>query len=139
RANSMGYAGGPLPYGEKMEYAKRAALAVLAQLAPQDLVGAIAFDAQPYELGTLLPVGTSRAALSGKIARLRYGGGTDFKDALEIARPNLVASRRRGPHLILLPHRGTNPHAQDHRELISPLPPDRLSVPTLPVCVRNGY
>src|SRR5439155_849646 len=51
RSNSMGYASGPdLPYGAKMEYAKRAALAVVGQLGPRDLVGAIAFDSQPYEL-----------------------------------------------------------------------------------------
>jgi len=53
----MGYASGPnLPYGAKMEYAKRAALAVVEQLGPRDLVGAIAFDSEPYELSPLLPL-----------------------------------------------------------------------------------
>ncbi|HYV56365.1 MAG TPA: VWA domain-containing protein [Candidatus Nitrosopolaris sp.] len=131
RSNSMGYASGALPYGEKMEYAKRAALAVLDQLAPQDLVGAIAFDSQPYELGALMPVAPGRAALSSKIARLRYGGGTDFKDALDIARRNLVASGRRVRHVILLTDGDTNRHAEDHVDLIAALAADRISVTTI--------
>ena len=131
RSNSMGYASGALPYGEKMEYAKRAALAVLDQLAPQDLVGAIAFDAQPYELGALLPVASSRAALAAKIARLRYGGGTDFKEALDISRRNLLASGRRVRHVILLTDGDTNRHAEDHVELIAALAADRISVTTI--------
>src|SRR5262249_48180221 len=46
RSNSMGYASSEpaFQYGEKMEYAKRAALAVIDQLGPRDLVGATAFD-----------------------------------------------------------------------------------------------
>ena len=131
RSNSMGYASGDLPYGEKMEYAKRAALAVLDQLAPQDLVAAIAFDAQPYEIGPLLPAGTSHAALATKIARLRYGGGTDFKDALDIARRNLVASGRRVRHVILLTDGDTNRHAEDHVELIARLAADGITVTTI--------
>src|SRR5204863_477056 len=100
RSNSMGYASGPdLQYGAKMEYAKRAALAVVDQLGPRDLVGAIAFDSEPYELGPLLPLAEGRAALTAKIRQLRYGGGTDFKEALDRARRSLVAAGRRGASL----------------------------------------
>src|SRR5207237_6710754 len=62
RSNSMGYSSSnpAVQFGEKMEYAKRAAIAVLNQLGPSDLVAAIAFDSQPYELGALRPVGESR-------------------------------------------------------------------------------
>src|SRR6185369_11718423 len=58
RSNSMGYSSTEpmLHNGEKMEYAKRAALAVLDQLGPTDLVGAIAFDSLPTELGPLRSV-----------------------------------------------------------------------------------
>ena len=80
-----------------MAYAKRAALAVLDQLGERDLVATIAFDSQPYELGPLLPAGESRAALAAKIQQIQYGGGTDFKEALDIARRNLVASGAHGP------------------------------------------
>src|SRR5439155_9705395 len=76
RSNSMGDVG--VQGTAKMEYAKRAALAVLEDLADQDLVGAIAFDAEAYEIGPLRPAGESRAALAAQIRRLRHGGGTDF-------------------------------------------------------------
>jgi Ca-activated chloride channel family protein len=131
RSNSMGYASSALAYGEKMEYAKRAALAVLDQLGPRDLVGAIAFDSQPYELGPLVPLGDGRAALAAKIARLQYGGGTDFKDALETARRELVAAGNRVRHVVLLTDGDTNRRAEDHDALIAALARDEVTVTTI--------
>jgi hypothetical protein len=52
RSNSMGADG-----ATKMDYAKRAALAVLDQLSPGDLVGALAFDETAVELAPLPPGG----------------------------------------------------------------------------------
>ena len=48
RSNSMGYNSriGTLRDGEKLRYAKEAALAVVRQLKDQDLVGVIVFDSQ---------------------------------------------------------------------------------------------
>src|SRR5207245_10733654 len=112
RSNSMGYSSSnpTVQFGEKMEYAKRAAIAVLDQLGPSDLVAAIAFDSQPYELGALRPVGEGRAALRAAIERIRYGGGTEFKDALDIARKKLLDSGRQVRHVILLTHGGATRH-----------------------------
>ena len=55
RSNSMGYNSriGTLRDGEKLRYAKEAALAVVRQLKDQDLVGVIAFDSQPHEISPL--------------------------------------------------------------------------------------
>jgi Mg-chelatase subunit ChlD len=133
RSNSMGYAGSqPMVHnGEKMEYAKRAALAVLDQLGARDLVAAIAFDAQPYELGPLQPAGESRAALGAKIQQIQYGGGTDFKDALDIARRHLIESGRRVRHVILLTDGDTNRGAEDHAELIAALTRAEITVTTI--------
>jgi Mg-chelatase subunit ChlD len=131
RSNSMGYQGEGLRAGEKMEYAKAAALAVLDQLAPQDLVGAIAFDAEPHELAALRPVGQSRGALAAKIQQLQYGGGTDFLDALEAARQSLVASAARVRHVILLTDGDTNRHTEDHAALIAELARDEITVTTI--------
>lgn len=129
RSNSMGYSSGPgVGYGDKMEYAKRAALAVLDQLAGRDLVGAIAFDSQPYELSPLLPVAESRAKLAARIQQLRYGGGTDFKEALDRARRALVASGGRVRHVILLTDGDTNRHTEDHLDLIDQLARDEITV-----------
>jgi Mg-chelatase subunit ChlD len=131
RSNSMGYQSEGLRAGEKMEYAKAAALAVLDQLAPQDFVGAIAFDAQPYVLGTLRPVSQSRGALGAKIQQLQYGGGTDFLDALEAARQSLVASPARVRHVILLTDGDTNRHTEDHAAVIAELAHDEITVTTI--------
>jgi len=133
RSNSMGYSSSnpAVQFGEKMEYAKRAAIAVLEQLGPSDLVGAIAFDSQPYELGRLRPVAESRGALRAAIERLQYGGGTDFKDALDIARGNLVDSGRRVRHVILLTDGDTNRHPEDHVELIAALARAEITVTTI--------
>src|SRR5262249_11694091 len=130
RSNSMGYSTRPDPggEGEKMEYARRAALAVLDQLGPHDLAGAIAFDSQPYELGPLLPVSDGRPALAARIRALRHGGGTDFKEALDMARRDLVASGRRVRHIILLTDGDTNRRADDHVDLIAALARDDITV-----------
>lgn len=133
RSNSMGYSSteAMLRNGEKMEYAKRAALAVLDQLGPSDLVGAIAFDSLPTELGPLRPVRESRGALAAKIQQLQYGGGTDFKDALDIARRHLIESGRRVRHIILLTDGDTNRGAEDHVELIAALARAEVTVTTI--------
>ena len=133
RSNSMGYSSTQemVHNGEKMEYAKRAALAVLDQLGANDLVGAIAFDSLPTELGALRPVSESRGALAAKIQQLQYGGGTDFKDALDIARRHLVESGRRVRHIILLTDGDTNRGAEDHAELIAALARAEITVTTI--------
>jgi len=87
---------------------------VIDQLGPRDLVGAIAFDSEPYELGALLPLAEGRAALGAKISQLQYGGGTDFKAALDAARRSLIAAGRRVRHVILLTDGDTNRSAADH-------------------------
>ena len=133
RSNSMGYASHAptLHNGEKMAYAKRAALAVLDQLGERDLVATIAFDSQPYELGPLLPAGESRAALAAKIQQIQYGGGTDFKEALDIARRNLVASGRTVRHVILLTDGDSNRAAEDHADVIAALARAEVTVTSI--------
>jgi Mg-chelatase subunit ChlD len=130
RSNSMGFSTRPDPTaeGEKMEYARRAALAVLDQLGPHDLVGAIAFDSQPYELGALVPVAEGRDALAARVRALRHGGGTDFKEALEIARHRLDAADRPARHIILLTDGDTNRRSDEHQDLIADLARDDITV-----------
>src|SRR5207247_809845 len=123
--------GPALQSGAKMAYAKRAALEVVDQLGPRDLVGAIAFDSEPYELGPLLPLAEGRAALTAKIRQLRYGGGTDFKEALDRARRSLVAAGRRVRHVVLLTDGDTNRSAPDHDHLIADLARDDVTVTTI--------
>jgi len=133
RSNSMGWSSDSpaVGYGDKMEYAKRAALAVLDQLAPDDLVGALAFDSRPYQLGALRRVADSRAELRDRIRALTYGGGTDFKDALETALRELLASGNRTRHVILLTDGDTNRHAADHDDVIAAYARAGVSVTTI--------
>jgi Mg-chelatase subunit ChlD len=140
RSNSMGFSSRPDPagQGEKMEYARRAALAVLDQLGPGDLVGAIAFDSQPYELGTLGAVTDVRDGLAISIRALRHGGGTDFKEALEIARHRLVDAARPVRHIILLTDGDTNRRSDDHQELIEELARDDITVTAIRIGQDTG-
>ncbi|HJW68549.1 MAG TPA: VWA domain-containing protein, partial [Candidatus Binatia bacterium] len=140
RSNSMGFSTRPDPggEGEKMEYARRAALAVLDQLGSHDLVGAIAFDSQPYELGPLVPVADGRDALAMRIRALRHGGGTDFKDALDIARRNLVNADRAVRHIILLTDGDTNRRSDDHLDLIAALARDEITVTSIRIGSDTG-
>jgi len=126
RSNSMADVA---PQGmAKIDYARRAALAVLDQLMPQDLVGAIAFDSEPYELGALAPVAEARAALTSKIRKLHPGGGTDFLDALAQAGRALAAAGPPVRHIVLLTDGDTNRHSEEHDAVLAELRRANVSV-----------
>ena len=135
RSNSMGYhIRNRLERSEdqaKLAYAKRAALAVVNQLKDTDMVGLIAFDSQPFEVAPLRPLKENRAVLDEDIPRLQPGGGTDFYDALESARSQLVDSRIGTKHAILLTDGDTNRGAADHYPLIAALEKAGISVTTI--------
>src|ERR1700723_3296692 len=92
RSNSMSYdSGDPAGReGERIRCAKRAASGLPRQLDDTDMAGVIAFDSQPYVLAHLQPLGDDRGELENRIDRLQPGGGTDFKDALEIAEREIL-------------------------------------------------
>jgi Mg-chelatase subunit ChlD len=134
RSNSMGYNSriGTLRDGEKLRYAKEAAVAVVRQLRDQDLVGVIAFDSQPREIAALGPLHVNRARLEELIPKLVENGGTDFYDALASAREQLSASRVSRRHVILLTDGDTNRSAVDeYRSLIREIAADKISVTTI--------
>jgi Mg-chelatase subunit ChlD len=133
RSNSMGYNSRirNLRDGEKLRYARQAALAVIRQLKDHDLVGVIAFDSQPFVLSPLRPLRENRRILEATIPRLAEGGGTDFYDALETARTQLVESGVSTKHIILLTDGDTNRGASDHYPLIAALRQAGISVTTI--------
>ena len=136
RSNSMGYNSriGTLRDGEKLRYAKEAALAVVRQLKDQDLLGVIAFDSQPHEISPLKPLRENRGELEDLIPRLVENGGTDFYDALVSAREQLLASRVNRRHIIMLTDGDTNRAAPaEYRALIKDLVGDQISVTTIRV------
>ena len=133
RSNSMGYNSRlhDVRDGQKMLYAREAALALVKQLRPEDRVGVIAFDSDPYVLGPLRALSEQRAVLEDRIARLVPGGGTDFKAALEIATAQLVQSGLKRLHVILLTDGDTNRGAPDHAAVIQAMSRLAISVTTI--------
>lgn len=135
RSNSMGYhIRNRLERSEtdsKLAYAKRAALAVVHQLKETDLVGLIAFDSEPFQVAPLRPLKENRTALEEDIPRLQPGGGTDFYDALQSARTQLIDSRVNTRHVILLTDGDTNRDASDHYPLVAALAQADISVTTI--------
>ena len=72
RSNSMSYDSRypAVRDGERIRYAKQAAIALLRQLDDTDFAGVIAFDSQPYVLAHLQPLGEDRTELENRIERL---------------------------------------------------------------------
>src|SRR5204862_6875787 len=86
---------------------------------------------QLHEFGPLLPLAEGRSGLTTRIRQQRYGGGTDFKDALEAARRTLRAAGPRVRHVILITDGDTNRRAEDHDDLIAALARDEITVTTV--------
>jgi Mg-chelatase subunit ChlD len=134
RSNSMGYNSriGTLRDGEKLRYAKEAALAVIRQLKDHDLVGLIAFDSQPWEIAPLRPLREHRAQLEDDIPRLIENGGTDFYDALMSARRQLGESRVNRRHIMLLTDGDTNrADMDDYTRLLDEMVASQISITTV--------
>jgi len=133
RSNSMSYDSRypAVRDGERIRYAKAAATALLRQLDDTDLAGVIAFDSQPYVLGHLAPLGEDREELENRISRLEPGGGTDFKDALEIAQREILASGLPVRQIFLLTDGDTNRQYHDHDALIADFARQHIPVSTI--------
>jgi len=133
RSNSMSYDSRypAVRDGERIRYAKTAAIALMRQLDDTDFAGVIAFDSQPYVLGHLAPLGEDRAELENRIERLEPGGGTDFKDALEIAQREILDSKIAVRQVFLLTDGDTNRQYHDHDALIADFAAQHIPVSTL--------
>lgn len=133
RSNSMSY-NSRFPAvrdGERIRYAKEAAVALLNQLDDTDYAGVIAFDSEPYVLGHLKPLGEDRAELIGRVERLEPGGGTDFKEALEIAQREILATGLPVREVILLTDGDTNRQYHDHDQLLADYAKEGIPVSTI--------
>lgn len=133
RSNSMSYDSRypAVRDGERIRYAKEAAIALLRQLDDTDFAGVIAFDSQPYVLAHMQPLGDDRAELENRIDRLQPGGGTDFKDALEIAEREILQSGVPVRQVILLTDGDTNRQYHDHDDLIAEFSRQHIPVSTI--------
>jgi Ca-activated chloride channel family protein len=133
RSNSMSY-NSRFPAvrdGERIHYAKEAATALINQLDDTDYVGVIAFDSEPYVLGHLRPLGEDRDDLLGRISRLEPGGGTDFKEALETAQREILATGLPVREVLLLTDGDTNRQYHDHDQLMAGYAKQNIPVSTI--------
>jgi Ca-activated chloride channel family protein len=116
---------------ERIHYAKQAAIALLNQLDDTDYAGVIAFDSEPYVLGHLRPVGEDREELLNRVSRLEPGGGTDFKEALEVAEREILGSGIAVREVILLTDGDTNRQYHDHDDLMADYAKQQIPVSTI--------
>jgi Ca-activated chloride channel family protein len=133
RSNSMSYNSRypAVRDGERIRYAKEAAVALLNQLDDTDYAGVIAFDSEPYVLAHLSPLGENRAELIRRIERLEPGGGTDFKESLEIAEREILASGIPVHQVLLLTDGDTNRQYHDHDQLMADYAKQHIPVSTI--------
>ncbi len=93
--------------------------------------GVIAFDSEPYVLGHMRPLGEDRDELLGRVSRLEPGGGTDFKEALEIAEREILATGLPVREVILLTDGDTNRQYHDHDQLMADFAKQDIPVSTI--------
>ena len=87
--------------GPKLELAKDAARATAEMLAPDDLIGVVAFDSQANPL-VRLQRAQNRVRISSDISRLTAGGGTALLPPLQEAYQQLSSAPAKIKHVILL-------------------------------------
>lgn len=117
----------------RMDYARQAALALITQLSDEDRLGVVAFDTQTSVLAPLRPLAEGRAEAADAIARLQPSGGTDFKEALEIAARQLVGGGQRTRHVILITDGASIRPAGEHAGLIDALVASGITVTSIRV------
>lgn len=133
RSNSMSYNSRypAVRDSERIRYAKQAAIALLRQLDDTDYAGVIAFDSQPYVLSHLQPIGEARQELEERVERLEPGGGTDFKESLEVAQREILDSGITVRQVILITDGDTNRQYHDHDALITDFADKHIPVSTI--------
>lgn len=88
--------------GPRIAATKQAAVELVKQLAPEDLIGVLAFDTVPYVIVEVQQTNQVRTSLIDKLVRLKSVGGTDILPALRAARERLEMTGATVKHVILL-------------------------------------
>jgi Mg-chelatase subunit ChlD len=114
--------------GIKMELAKDAAKAAAELLAPEDSIAVIGFSGDP-ERKVRMQTARNRARILRDIGKLRAQGGTAIFPALDMAFTDLLSTRARIKHVILL----TDGQTQERGipELVQAMGAESISVSTV--------
>lgn len=117
--------------GPRIAATKRAAVELVNQLAPEDLVGLLAFDTEAYIVADVQPARNISAQLVEKLVHLKSTGGTDIYPALVAARERLAASGASVKHAILLSDGLTPVHLPQYRALLRRMQEEHISLSTI--------
>ena len=117
--------------GPRIAATKRAAVSLVKQLSPEDLVGILAFDTQPYVVAEVQPAGQIGPALVEKLVKLRSSGGTDVYPAMTAAVNRLELTGATLKHIILLTDGQTPYHEKAYAALIQSLKLSGTTVSTI--------
>lgn len=111
--------------GQPLEMAKTAARRTAEILGPDDQIEVIGFDTEPMTV-VRMQSARNRARIANDISRLRPGGGTDIRPAIDRAYQDLQVTRAVTKHVIVLSD-GQAP-TDGMRELIQNMVADGITV-----------
>lgn len=114
--------------GLPLEMAKAAAKATAGILSPDDMVEVIAFDSLPVRY-VKMQQARNRSRITGEIARIAPGGGTEIFPALDAAYQDMTVTPARKKHVILLTD-GRAPTG-GIRDLVSAMISESITVTTV--------
>jgi uncharacterized membrane protein len=87
--------------GEKIELAKEAAKSAVELLGPNDKIGVIAFDGEPFWVSEIHPC-SDKGFVLDRVASIEAGGGTNMHPAMEEAFEALQRTQAKLKHVIIL-------------------------------------
>lgn len=114
--------------GQKMELAKDAAIATAEMLGAEDYIEVVGFDSQPQRI-VRMQSARNRIRILRDIGRLTARGGTAIFPALDTAYQDLVVTRARIKHVILLTDGQTQ--EQGIPELVQAMRAEGITVSTV--------
>ncbi len=116
--------------GLKMELCKSAAVATAQMLAPKDLIGVVAFDADASWIVPMTRAGR-KGEIEAQVATLAASGGTNIFPGMTLAQQALREARARVKHMIVL----TDGHTQGgaYEQLAAELRGSGITVSTVGV------
>lgn len=117
--------------GPRLSATKRAAVELIRQLSPEDLVGVYAFDTTPYVVVEVQPAGGVGAHLVDTLVTLRSSGGTDVYPALAIADDRFDQTDATVKHILLLSDGNTPFHREAYHMLVERFRLEGISVSTI--------
>ena len=114
--------------GQKMDLAREAAIATVEMLGADDYISVVGFDSQPERV-VRMQSARNRIHIVRDISRLAARGGTAIFPALDMAYQDLVVTRARIKHVILLTDGQTQ--EQGIPELVSAMRAEGITVSTV--------